>query len=123
MIIKTFGSDKGDHRACDIVELKMSTRDGDSLTISAVVVPHICDPVQMQPISPCKAVYQHLSNLKLADSGDSATELQIDILTGSDHYWRLVTGRVVKESSGPTAVKTKLDGSCLAQPKEGHKNP
>ena len=54
MVIKTFGSDKGHHRACDIVELKLLTRDGGLLTLSAVVVPHICDPVQTQPITPCK---------------------------------------------------------------------
>ena len=119
MIIKTFGSNnKGDHRACDIVELKVSTKNGDSLTVSTVVVPHICDPVQTQPITPCKDVYQHLSNLDLADSGDSATELQIDVLIGSDHYWRLVTGRVVKGPKGPTAVETKL-GWVLSGPAEG----
>ena len=118
MIIKTFGSDKGDHRACDIVELKMLTKDYDSLTISTIVVPHICDPVQMQPISPCKDVYQYLSNLELADSGDSATELQIDILIGSDHYWKLVTGRVVKGPGGPTAIETKI-GWVLSGPVEG----
>ena len=118
MVIKTFGSDKSDHRTCDIVELKLLTRDGGSLTFPTVVVPHICDPVQTQPITPCKDVYQHLFGLEFADSGDGATELQINILIGSDYYWKLVTGRVAKGPSRPTAVETKL-GWVLSGPVEG----
>ena len=116
MVIKTFGSDKGKHRTCDIVELKPLTRDGGSLT-STVVVPHICDPVQTQPITPCNDVYQHLSGLEFADSGDGATELQINALIGSDYYWKLVTDRVAKGLSGPTAAEMKL--ACLSDPVEG----
>ena len=108
MIIKTFGSDKGDHRACDIVELRIMMKNGDSLTVPTVVVPHICDPVQTQPITSCQSIYRHLANLELADATNSATELQIDVLIGSDYYWQLVTGRVVKGPKGPTAVETKL---------------
>ena len=118
MIIKTFGSDDGDQRACDIVELRILTKDGGSLTFSTVVVPHICDPVQMQPITPCKGVYQHLSDFELADSGDGTTELEVDMLIGSDYYWRLVTGRVVRGPKGPTAVETRL-GWVLSGPVEG----
>ena len=93
MIIKTFRSDNGDHRACDIMELKMSTKNGGSLTISTVVVLHICDPADYTLQLEC---IQHLSNLEVADSGH-CNELQIDILIGS-------TGRVVKGSKEPTVL-------------------
>ena len=33
-------------------------------------------------------------------------ELDIDLLIGSDHYWKLVTGRVVKRDDGSTAIET-----------------
>ena len=82
MIIKTFGSVRGDHRVCDIVELKMTTKAGSPLIVSTVVVPHVCDPVQAQPITACQDMYAHLSGLELADSGDNAAELQIDVLIG-----------------------------------------
>ena len=112
MIIKTFGSEN--RRTCDIVELGIVTKNGEPLTLSAVVVPHICDPVRMQPISSFKNAYEHLSGLELADLGSVTGELEIDVLIGSDHYWRLVTGRVSRGVSGPTALETRLDGCCLA---------
>ena len=105
MIIKTFGSGQGERRICDIVQLKIATNDGDPLILSVVVVPHICDPVRVQPISSSQA---HLSGLELADPGDITGDLEIDRLIGSDYYWRLVTGRVLKGDSGPTAVETRL---------------
>ena len=72
----------------------------------------------MQPISSFKNAYEHLSGLELANSGSITGELGIDILLiGSDHYWRLVTGRVLREASGPTAVETQL-GWVLSGPVE-----
>ena len=117
MIIKTFGSDKEDKRTCDVVELGIVTKNGEPVTLSAVVIPHICDPVRMQPISSFRNAYEHLSGLELADSGGITGELEIDILIGSDHYWRLVTGRVLRGVSGPTAVETRL-GWVLSGPVE-----
>jgi len=46
------------------------------------------------------------SSLDLADFLRVGEELQIDTLIGSDHYWQLVTGRVVRGESGPTAIHT-----------------
>ena len=117
MIIKTFGSGQGERRICDIVQLKIATNDGDPLILSAVAVPHICDPVRVQPISSSQASCAHLSGLELADSGDITGDLEIDLLIGSDYYWRLVTGRVLKGDSGPTAVETRL-GWVLSGPTE-----
>ena len=117
MIIKTFGLDKADKRTCNVFELGIVTRNGEPLTLSTVVIPHICDSVHMQPISSFKNAYEHLSGLELANSGSITGELGIDILIGSDHYWRLVTGRVLREASGPTAVETQL-GWVLSGPVE-----
>ena len=33
--------------------------------------------------------------------------LGVDILVGSDYYWKLVTGHTIKGAQGPTAVHTK----------------
>ena len=73
MIIKTFGSDRGDHRACDIVELSIMTK--------VTYGPHHChsthcDPVQTQP----HFARVSITNLELADAKSSATKLQIDVL-------------------------------------------
>ena len=52
-----FSSDKGDHRACDIVELRIMTKNGNSLTVTTVVVPHICDL--------CRLSQLHLARLSI----------------------------------------------------------
>lgn len=63
-------------------------------------------------------MYEHLSGLELADSGDATAILEIDLLIGSDHYWKLVTSRVVKGTGGPTAIEARL-GRVLSGPAEG----
>lgn len=83
-----------------------------------VVVPHICDSVCSQPIDTSKASYKHLSGLELADSGQSGSDLKIDLLIGSDHYWKLVTGRVVRGDGGPIAIETRF-GWVLSGSAEG----
>lgn len=44
--------------------------------------------------------------------------MEIDILIGSDHYWEVVTGRIIRGASGPTAVETNF-GWVLSGPEEG----
>ncbi len=118
MIVKTFGVARGEKRSCDVVQLRISTNDGETLSLPMVVVPHICDPVCAQPIDVSQASYGHLAGLEFADSGEVGSSLRIDLLIGSDHYWKLVTGRVVKQDSGPTAIETRL-GWVLSGPAEG----
>ena len=118
MVIKTFGSEHGQQRDCDIVQLKFATRQGEPLVLPMVVVPHICGSVCSQPIDTSKASYRHLTGLDLADAGHAGDNLEIDLLIGSDHYWKLVTGRVLKGVEGPTAIETQL-GWVLSGPAEG----
>ena len=56
-----------------------------------------------------------LSGLKLADFCTEGETLGVDILVGSDYYWKLVTGHTIKGAQGPTAVHTKL-GWVLSGP-------
>ena len=53
--------------------------------------------------------------LELADSADSDDVLEVDVLIGSDWYWNLVTGRVIRGKSGPIAIHTKV-GWILSGP-------
>ena len=46
--------------------------------------------------------------MDLADCACEDDRLSIDILVGSDNYWKLVTGEVINGDSGPTAMKTRL---------------
>ena len=55
----------------------------------------------------------------MADSANSSDVLEVDVLVGSDCYWSLVTGRVIK--GGPTAILTKV-GWILSGPVSSQEN-
>ena len=50
----------------------------------------------------CDILESHVGSLMGEDNID------IDILVGSDQYWSLVSGRVVRGEHGPIAIETKL---------------
>ena len=102
-MIKTFGSDKEQVQTCDVVDLLLKTRDGENLQLTFLVVPMICDPLAWHSLSHAVEMFPYLSKLELADVEG---EFDIDVLIGSDLYWRLVTGRVVRGENGPTAIET-----------------
>ena len=53
--------------------------------------------------------YDYLTNLDLADYSCSTDMLEVEILVGSDHYWKLVTGEVVQSGDGPMEIQSKLE--------------
>ena len=118
MIIKTFGSERGNRQSCDVVSLGLSLRAGGSINLLFLAVPLICEPLCGQPISHAREHYEYLTKLDLADNPCGAEQIEVDMLIGSDHYWKLVTGKVISKGEGPTAVHTKL-GWVLSGPIEG----
>ena len=68
----------------------------------------ICKPLIGQTITLCAESCEHLSGLDLADLADEGSQMQVDILTGSDYYWELVTGKVCRGQEGQ-------DWSCQVQ--------
>ena len=86
----------------------MRIKTGEMLEIAALVVPVICSPLTSQPITTSGECQEHLLGLELADSADSDNVLELDVLIGSDWYWNLVTGRVIRGKSGPIAIHTKV---------------
>ena len=85
-------------------------KDGEVLFLSALV-PVVCCKL----ISLTKSTYDYLSELDLSDSLISGNKLDIDVLIGSDYYWMLVTGRVLRNQDGPTAIHSRL-GWILSGP-------
>ena len=92
MLIKTFGSDKRGKQLCDVVSLGLSFRNGGTIQLLFLSVPLICEPLSDQPIAHAMESYEYLANLDLADYSCATDLLEVDILIGSDHYWKLVTG-------------------------------
>ena len=78
------------------------------MTFTALVVPFICNPLTAQPIDLSRNHYEHLQGLDLADSADVGDTLKIDLLIGSDVWWSLGTGKVIRGRSGPLGIQTKV---------------
>ena len=69
---------------------------------------NICDPLIAQPASTCFREHSHLSHLNLADDSVDGAPREIDMLIGSNSYWSIVTGEILRGSGGPIAVNTRL---------------
>ena len=93
MSIMTFGSRADDSRVCEVVNVCMEVRGGQTKQLTLFVVPLICEPLTGQHIAFSQDHFQHLSGLTLADPLDGPEQLEVDILIGSDQYWSLITGK------------------------------
>ncbi|CAB4006506.1 Hypothetical predicted protein, partial [Paramuricea clavata] len=118
MSIKTFGSGEETLTTCDSVNFILESHtDKVQLSLSAFVVPTICDPLQYQLVSQSRHNYPHLHDLVLADDSMGELDSEVDILIGCDKYWDIVTGEIRKGTNGPTAINTNL-GWVLSGPEE-----
>ena len=104
VLIKTFGN-KTDHtQLCDIVKLLMRMKNGETLKLSLLSVPFICDPVAIETLQYVICNHPHLRDLELADPSEAEPPIGIDILIGADNYWNLVTGMIIRHEDAPTAI-------------------
>ena len=71
-----FGSNEKATKKCELVEFRVQTKENDTVCMSALVVPFICEPLIYQPTMACAEQYQHLQKKEA---------LNIDLLVGSDH--------------------------------------
>ena len=115
--IKTFGTTETHDTSCDVIQFGLKPKEGGTLKVTALVVPFICNPLTLQPINYSKKTYDHLLGLELADSADVSDILEIDMLIGSDSYWDLATGQVIRGDGRPTAIHTKVGWILLGPAK------
>lgn len=115
MLINTFGSDRKSKQSCDVVVVSLNLHGGGILKLCFLSVPLICEPLSNQPSSYVTEHCRHLSDLDLADDYCDTDQLEVDMLIGLDHYWKLVTGKVIREGDGPVAIQTRL-GWVLSGP-------
>lgn len=101
--LNTFGEESYKKQQCDVVNLHLQGAHGE-IEVSALCFQKICSPVSAK-INVDK--YIHLQGLELADSsivdGDNQN---IDVLIGSDYYYDVVSGDVVRGDSGPVAISS-----------------
>ena len=103
LFIKTFGNSNSKCKNVDIVPLNVITSNK-TITIEAICTPDIYDPLTNQNV---KANYNHLKNLKLADSSNTDTK-SINVLIDLDYYYYLfVTGDIIRgEPNEPIALNS-----------------
>ena len=86
-----------------------------SIKFSLYAMPSICDPLVGQTISTYVEKYPHLLELKLVYFSGTCTNIQVDVLIGSDCVWECITGSIYRVVGGPAAIHTKL-GWVLSGP-------
>ena len=118
MLIKTFGATDKRRQMCPVLNLGVITKCESNLELHLLVVPTICEPLSQPPTIYAMQNFHHLAGLELADSSCYHYQLELDILIGLDHYWKITTREVVRGKSGPTAIGTSL-GWVLSGPIDG----
>ncbi|XP_065064703.1 uncharacterized protein LOC135690935 [Rhopilema esculentum] len=104
--LNTFGTEKSVRKKCDVVKLMLETGiDETPILISAISYQSICSPINTR-IDVSK--YQHLIGLYLADKKLSEQNRRIDLLIGNDYLYDVIIGDVIRGTSGPIAVSSKL---------------
>ena len=88
VVMKTFGCHEK-VQICDVVKLAFKTATGTDLVLPFLVVPSICEPIAGQPVTLARDTYPHLFGLNLADDSSASESLDISVLIGADHYWKL----------------------------------
>ena len=111
--LNTFGSNTFATKACDVVRLSLQ-RPGqsDTIEIIACTSPTICSSL---PALVDVTKYAHLTDLELADHCNEQSSGPIYVLIGSNYYWSIVTGELVKGDSGPVAMNSVF-GWLLSRP-------
>ena len=82
------------------MEVRLVGSAGDIITIKALSFPSICSPL---PQAIYLGKFPSFQGLELADSGEFDLDTQtttVDLLIGSDHYWDVITGNLVRGDSG-----------------------
>ena len=115
MTVMTFGSSVEQSHVSSLVKLDIALKNGQTEQLNLLTVPLICEPISSQPVTLCQDTFDHIVDLDLADPVDGCSQLDVDILIGSDQYWSLATGKTLRGSKGPTAIETRL-GWVLSGP-------
>ena len=102
-----------------MVQLTLQGRNGQDIKIAALSFGNICSPL---PGTINLESYPSFLELDLADYNTATNSHDdIDVLIGSDYYWDVITGHVIRESNGLAAVSSKF-GWLVSGPVQNTKN-
>uniref|UniRef100_A0A1X7URT2 CCHC-type domain-containing protein n=1 Tax=Amphimedon queenslandica TaxID=400682 RepID=A0A1X7URT2_AMPQE len=102
--IMTFGSRKECRIECHVVKLGLELKNNAHMELKLLTVSHICEPLTYEAIDLNK--YPHLNNLDISIALNHCKQIKPDILIGSDQYWSLLTGEIMKSNNGQVALNS-----------------
>ena len=107
--LNVFGNDGFQRQTCDLVTVKLQTRENENIQLTALAFHTICSPL---PRAINIHQYPSLQSLHLADCLTAQETVShhsnIDVLVGSDFYWDLVLGEVRRQENGLVAISSKF---------------
>ena len=103
-----FGNKNSSALSADVVPLKIIS-DQKIIMIEAICTPVICADLLNQNVQHVCTRYPHLAGLKLADPPKNLNK-RIEILIGSDYYYSLVFGEVLKGKVNEPVAISSLSG-------------
>ena len=109
----TFGSRQERLENCEVVKLGLETKNRKYIELKLLSVAHICEPLYNAGVDLKR--YPHLKTLDFAMDLEYGGQFTPDILLGSDQYWTLLTGEIIKSDDGPVALNSHL-GWMLSGP-------
>ena len=111
--LNTFGGEGFSKNICQVVKLELQGVNSERIQVNALSFPKLCSPL---PARVDLNDYPHLENLELADCFDCDSDSEsVDMLIGSDMYFEVVTGDIIRGDEGLIAVSSKF-GWLLSGP-------
>ncbi len=112
--LSAFGSTSNLFETLPVAQFHIISIDGEHILIQALVKPHIANPIRNRLTGAPHRYFKHLQGLRLAHPIMQDETFRIDILIGSDFYYKIILDRIIR-GTGPTAVESRL-GYLLSGP-------
>ena len=113
--LNVFSSESTNQRKCDVVKLKLQGRE-EVIEVLALSFPSI-DSSLPRAVNLHQCF--HLQELDLADclpdEPSNCSDSTVDAIIGSDYYWDIVEGEIIRGTEGLVAVRSKF-GWLLSGP-------
>ena len=91
--ISTFGNNQPSNQKANVVTVQLKSKVEECIDLKVLSVPFICMPLKNQPI---KIAEWECENLREIDFADTGEHYDIDLLIGSDCYWKIFTRKTLK---------------------------
>ena len=112
--LSAFGSTSKQFETLPVAEFHIISIDGEHILIQALVKSHIANPIRNRLAGAPQRYFKHLQGLRLAHPIMQDETFRIDILIGSDFYYKIILDRIIR-GTGPVAVESRL-GYLLSGP-------